>query len=102
MKLETFYDLFGGIGGFRLSLETNGFKCVGSCEIDKYAREIYRKNFGEYPSELDATKIKPEELPDFDILCAGFPCQTFSIAGRRLGFEESRGTLFFEIARIAR
>lgn len=88
----TFYDMFAGIGGFRLGLERAGFKCVGSCEIDEYARQIYRKNFGEYPTESDARGINPEALPDFKVLCAGFPCQAFSIAGKRLGFEESRGT----------
>ena len=96
-----FFDLFSGIGGFHLGLKKN-FQCVGACEIDKYARQVYSKHFPKVKIWGDATKIKPEELPDFDILCAGFPCQTFSIAGKRLGFEESRGTLFFEIARIAR
>jgi DNA (cytosine-5)-methyltransferase 1 len=75
---------------------------VGACEIDKYARTIYSRHFPGVKIYKDATKIKPEELPDFDILVAGFPCQAFSIAGNRLGFEESRGTLFFEIARIAK
>ncbi len=97
-----FFDLFCGVGGFRLAMERCGHTCVGSCEIDKFARETYNKNFGEYPGYLDATKIIPGQLKDFDILCAGFPCQAFSMAGKRLGFEESRGTLFFEIARIAK
>ena len=98
-----FYDLFSGIGGFRIGMERADHQCVGWCEIDKYARQVYEKQFGRNPKgELDARKIIPKELPDFDLLCAGFPCQTFSIAGRRLGFEESRGTLFFEIARIAK
>ncbi len=96
------YSLFAGVGGFDLALKNKGHTIVGACEIDKYARQTYRKNFGEEPEQRDATKIIPEQLPDFDLLCAGFPCQAFSIAGRRLGFEESRGTLFFEIARIAR
>ncbi|KKK58587.1 hypothetical protein LCGC14_3042940, partial [marine sediment metagenome] len=96
-----FFDLFAGIGGFHLGLKKN-FQCVGACEIDRYARQVYSRHFPKVKIWEDATKIKPEELPDFDILCAGFPCQTFSIAGKRLGFEESRGTLFFEIARIAR
>jgi len=96
------YSLFRGIGGFDLACRNLNIEIVGGCEIDKYANQVYQKQFGEKPYELDATKIKPEELPDFDLLCAGFPCQTFSIAGKRLGFEESRGTLFFEIARIAR
>jgi DNA (cytosine-5)-methyltransferase 1 len=94
-----FIDLFAGIGGFRIAFEKNNCKCVFSSEIDKYARETYYKNFNEYPSG-DITRISTSEIPDFDILCAGFPCQPFSIAGKRLGFEDSRGTLFFEIARI--
>ena len=75
---------------------------MGACEIDKYARQVYSRHFPNVRIWEDATKINPGELPDFDLLCAGFPCQTFSIAGKRLGFEESRGTLFFEIARIAK
>ncbi len=97
-----FFDLYAGVGGFRLAMERCDHMCVGSCEIDKYSRETYNKNFGEYPEYLDATQIIPKQLKDFDILCAGFPCQAFSMAGKRLGFEESRGTLFFEIARIAK
>ncbi|KKN75433.1 hypothetical protein LCGC14_0380540 [marine sediment metagenome] len=96
------FSLFSGIGGFDLALQNTGQEIVGACEIDKYARETYKKNFGRYPSETDATKIIPEQLPNIDGLCAGFPCQAFSIAGKRLGFEESRGTLFFEIARITK
>jgi len=100
-KLKS-YNLFEGIGGFRLALEKCGHTCVGSCEIDKHARETYKNRFGSYPTHSDARNIIPEDLPDFDILTAGFPCQAFSLAGKRLGFEESRGTLFFEIARIAK
>lgn len=96
-----FYDLFAGIGGFRLGLERCGFECVGSCEIDKYAKEIYKKNFGDYPEERDIREMDASKLPDFDILTAGFPCQSFSIAGKRMGFNDTRVTLFFEIARIA-
>ena len=99
---KTFYDLFSGIGGFRLGLERSGFTCVGSCEIDKYARETYRKNFGDYPTEYNVRQVDPKQLPDFDILTAGFPCQAFSVAGKGLGFNDTRGTLFFEIARIAK
>lgn len=95
----TFIDLFSGMGGFRIAFESTGNKCVFSSEIDKYARETYKNNFGVYP-EGDITKISSKDIPDFDILCAGFPCQPFSIAGKRLGFEDSRGTLFFEVARI--
>ena len=97
-----FFDLFAGIGGFRIGLEENGHECIGSCEIDKYARQIYAKNFGHEPEYRDVREIKPGELPDFDCLCAGFPCQAFSLAGKRRGFEDTRGTLFFEIVRIAR
>lgn len=96
-----FIDLFAGLGGFRIALENNGGKCIFSSEIDKYARETYKNNFGEEPSG-DIIKIKSEEIPNHDILCAGFPCQPFSIAGKRLGFEDARGTLFFEVARILR
>jgi len=97
-----FFDLFCGIGGFRLGMELSGHECIGSCEIDKYARQIYAKNFGHEPEYTDATKLDPKELPDFQCLCAGFPCQAFSLAGKRRGFEDTRGTLFFEIVRIAR
>jgi len=74
---------------------------VGACEIDKHARQIYSKHFPGVRIWEDAREIKTEELPDFDILVAGFPCQAFSLAGKRLGFEDTRGTLFYEIARIA-
>ena len=95
----TFIDLFAGIGGFRLALESLGAKCVYSSEIDKYAREVYYQNFGDMP-DGDITKVDQNSIPDHDILCAGFPCQPFSISGKQLGFNDSRGTLFFEIARI--
>ena len=99
-----FFDLFAGIGGFRIALEREGFTCIGFCEIDKWARKLYKAyyNVREEEEYEDATKINPEDLPDFDILCAGFPCQAFSIAGKRRGFEDTRVTLFFEIARIAK
>jgi len=83
-------------------METNENVCIGSCEIDVYARKTYAKNFGHEPEYRDVREIKPGELPDFDCLCAGFPCQAFSLAGKRRGFEDTRGTLFFEIVRIAR
>lgn len=92
-------DLFAGIGGIRIAFEKNSVKCVLSSEIDKYACETYLMNFGEYPSG-DITKIKEDELPEFDIITAGFPCQPFSIGGLRKGFEDTRGTLFFEVARL--
>ena len=99
-KKLKFIDLFCGMGGFRIAFEKNGCKCVFSSDIDKYARKTYKMNFGEYPCG-DITKISSSEIPDFDILCAGFPCQPFSIAGRRLGFEDdTQGTLFFDVARI--
>ncbi|MFU2163239.1 DNA cytosine methyltransferase [Streptococcus pluranimalium] len=98
MKIN-FIDLFAGIGGFRIALEKNGAKCVFSSEIDKFARETYKENFNEIPHG-DIFEIKSENIPDHDILCAGFPCQPFSIAGKRLGFDDVRGTLFFEVARI--
>ena len=99
-----FFDMFSGIGGFRSGLERiGGFECIGHCEIDKYANQAYNAIYepkGEIYYE-DARTINPNELPDIDLICAGFPCQAFSIAGRRQGFDDARGTLFFEIARIA-
>ena len=99
-----YFDMFAGIGGFRSALEAiGGFECVGYCEIDKYARQAYEAMYnteGELFFE-DARKIVPEQLPDIDLICGGFPCQSFSIAGARRGFDDTRGTLFFEIARIA-
>ena len=98
-----FFDMFSGIGGFRSGLEAvGGFECVGHCEIDKFANQAYCAMYnteGEYYCE-DATKINPDEMPDFDLICAGFPCQSFSVAGKRLGFNDTRGTLFFEVARL--
>lgn len=97
--------MFAGIGGFRTGLtRAGGFQCVGHCEIDKYANASYEAIYEPGKEEQyyhDATKIDPADLPDFDLLCGGFPCQTFSIAGRRKGFDDTRGTLFFEIARLA-
>ena len=99
-----FFDMFAGIGGFRSGLEAiGGFECVGYCEIDKYAKQAYEAMY-DTRGELyfdDARKIVSEQLPDFDLLVGGFPCQSFSIAGARKGFDDTRGTLFFEIARIA-
>ena len=96
-----FIDLFAGIGGFRLALQNLGGKCVYTSEWDKEAQRTYRANFGEVPFG-DITKDETKKfIPDgFDVLCAGFPCQAFSIAGRRGGFEDTRGTLFFEVAEI--
>lgn len=94
-----FIDLFCGLGGFRLAFEKMGGECVFSSDIDEPVQKTYASNFGEVP-QGDITKIEACDIPDHDILCAGFPCQPFSTAGRRLGFEDTRGTLFFEVARI--
>ena len=94
-----FIDLFAGIGGIRMPFQNLGGKCVFSSEIDKYAAQTYEANYGEKPSG-DITQISAETIPDFDILLAGFPCQAFSIAGKRKGFEDTRGTMFFEVERI--
>jgi len=96
-----FIDLFAGVGGFRLGMERAGHECVWSCEIDKWCRAVYRYHWGEVDAG-DAREVDPRDIPDFDCLCAGFPCQSFSIAGKRRGFRDPRGTLFFEICRIAR
>lgn len=96
-----FIDLFAGIGGFRIAMELYGGKCVFSSEYDKYAQITYKENYGETPKG-DITKITENEIPKHDVLCAGFPCQAFSISGKQKGFEDTRGTLFFEVIRIAR
>ena len=98
MKI-TFADLFAGIGGFRLGFEQEGFECVYSSEIDEHACEMYEANFGVNPYN-DITKLDPKEIPDFDVLLGGFPCQTFSICGKQKGFYDTRGTLFFDICRV--
>jgi len=96
-----FIDLFAGIGGFRMAFQNLKGKCVFTSEWDKYSKQTYKANFGEIPFG-DITKDKTKSyIPDnFDVLCAGFPCQAFSIAGRRGGFEDTRGTLFFDVAEI--
>ena len=101
-----FLDLFAGIGGFRLGMESAGHECIGFCEIDKFARESYKAiHDTEGEIELHDITIVTDEfirgIGSVDIICGGFPCQAFSIAGNRRGFEDTRGTLFFEIARFA-
>lgn len=103
-----FIDLFAGIGGFHLALHKLGAECVFASEWDESARKTYEHNFKSLSPDLfasgnfagDITKIDKSEIPDFDILCGGFPCQPFSQAGFKLGFEDTRGTLFFDIAEI--
>lgn len=104
----TFIDLFAGIGGFHLAMHSVGGKCVFASELDKYARITYEHNFKKISPELflngsfnnDINDAKIDHIPDFDVLCAGFPCQAFSHAGLKKGFEDTRGTLFFNIAEI--
>lgn len=105
-----FIDLFAGIGGFRLGMEKAGHKCLAYCEIDKFARKTYEANFDTMGETkwTDITKVTDEEIEEFgkqnrvDVICGGFPCQPFSIAGKRKGYEDTRGTLFFEIMRFAK
>ncbi len=95
----TFIDLFAGIGGIRIPFQELGGKCVFTSEWDKFAQKTYRINFGEEP-QGDITQIQSQDIPDFDVLLGGFPCQPFSQAGLKKGFADTRGTLFFEIERI--
>lgn len=97
----TFIDLFAGIGGFRIAAERYGGECVFSSEWDKHSQYTYLSNFCEMPHG-DITKIEASAIPAHDILFAGFPCQAFSISGKRKGFDDTRGTLFFDVARIIR
>lgn len=99
----TFIDLFAGIGGFRIAMQNLGGRCVFSSEWDKQAQKTYLLNYGEVPfGDITQESTKSFIPDDFDVLCAGFPCQAFSLAGKRLGFEETRGTLFFDVAEIIR
>ena len=97
----TFIDLFAGLGGFRIALESLGAKCVYSNEWDIPVQKVYTDNFGDTP-EGDITLVDENSIPQHDILCAGFPCQAFSISGKQRGFDDSRGTLFFDVARIVK
>jgi len=96
-----FIDLFCGIGGFRIALESFGAQCVFSSDFDKNSQDVYEDNFSERPFG-DITKIDESTIPKHDILCAGFPCQPFSISGKQKGFDDNRGNLFFDIARIVK
>ncbi len=104
MSAIRYFDMFAGIGGFRTGLtRAGGFECIGHCEIDPHADKAYRAIHNISQKEVfyrDAKQISGYKLPDFDLICAGFPCQSFSIAGKRRGFTDKRGTLFFDIARI--
>ena len=100
-----FFDFFAGIGGFRLGMEMAGHECVGHCEIDKYAHKSYVAMHQPKESEVffkDVRTIEPEHMPECECYCFGFPCQAFSISGKRRGFDDARGTLFFEVMRIAK
>ena len=99
----TFIDLFAGIGGFRVAMQSLGGKCVFTSEWDEKSQLTYKANFGDAPFGDITQEITKQYIPNnFDLLCAGFPCQAFSIAGKRGGFEDTRGTLFFEVAEIIR
>jgi len=98
-KQFTFIDLFAGIGGIRIAFERNDGDCVFSSEWDEHCQVMYEANFGEKPFG-DITKIDARDVPDHDSLTGGFPCQSFSIIGNKLGFADTRGTLFFDIERI--
>ena len=98
-----YFSMFSGIGGFEYGINqatNNKWNCIGFSEIDKFATQIYQQHFPKHKNYGDCTKINTELLPEFDLLCGGFPCQAFSLAGKRMGFKDTRGTLYFEIARI--
>lgn len=106
----TFMDLFAGIGGFHLAMHQNGGRCLFACEWDKFARQTYQENFASIAPDMfaqglfagDINAVDIDTIPSVDVVCAGFPCQPFSLAGARKGFEDARGTLFFRIAEIVR
>lgn len=102
MKNFTFIDICAGVGGFRHSFDSYGGECLMTCEIDKFCKKTYTDNYHDKHWENDVTKINPEQVEKFDILCAGFPCQAFSLGGKQQGFldEKGRGTIFFNIADI--
>lgn len=100
-----FFDFFAGIGGFRLGMEMAGHECVGHCEIDKWANMSYMAMHRPKESEVffdDIRTVEPADMPECECYCFGFPCQAFSIAGKRRGFDDTRGTLFFEVMRLAK
>jgi DNA (cytosine-5)-methyltransferase 1 len=96
-----FADLFCGLGAFRIGFQNAGYECVFSSDFNKNVQKVYEENFGEMPHG-DITEIDPNDIPDFDVLLGGFPCQPFSISGKKLGFKDTRGTLFFNICEIIR
>jgi DNA (cytosine-5)-methyltransferase 1 len=103
MSKIKYFSMFTGIGGFENAFDRGGgWDCVGFSEIDPYPIKIYKYHYPKHKNYGNATTIIASELPDFDLLCGGFPCQAFSVAGKRAGFEDTRGTLFFDIARIAK
>ena len=94
-----YIDLFAGIGGFRQAFDNEGYECVFTSEFNPSCQKVYEENYGNKPSG-DITKINAKDIPDFDVLCAGIPCQPFSSCGKHKGFEDTRGTLFFDVCRI--
>src|SRR5437016_3399720 len=104
MKNLTYLSLFSGIGGFEVGISKAAldWKCIGYSEINQNAVEVYSRHFPDHRNFGDIKKIQPSQLPFFDVLVGGFPCQSYSIAGKRLGLEDPRGELFFDILRIVK